>query len=54
MDLRRLFGKPRKEDRASGKRTKKNCPAPMKQIEAAIARANRTDKGKSALDSILL
>ena len=46
-------GKTGRKDRAAGKDKEKLSRADKKQIEAAIARANRTDKkGKSAQDSI--
>ena len=51
--LRRLLGKPEEKTVHPVKTKKKLSRADKKQIEAAIARANRTDKkGKSAQDSI--
>lgn len=51
--LRRLLGKPEEKTVQPVKTKKKLSRADKKQIEAAIARANRTDKkGKSAQDSI--
>ena len=51
--LRRLLGKPEEKTVQPVKIKKKLSRADKKQIEAAIARANRTDKkGKSAQDSI--
>ena len=51
--LRRLLGKPEEKIVQPVKTKKKLSRADKKQIEAAIARANRTDKkGKSAQDSI--
>ena len=51
--LRRLLGKPEEKTVQPVKTQKKLSRADKKQIEAAIARANRTDKkGKSAQDSI--
>ncbi len=51
--LYRLFGKTEEKTVQPVKTKKKLSRADKKQIEAAIARANRTDKkGKSAQDSI--
>ena len=51
--LHRMFGKTEEKTVQSVKTKKKLSRADKKQIEAAIARANRTDKkGKSAQDSI--
>ena len=51
--LHRMFGKTEKKTVQPVKTKKKLSRADKKQIEAAIARANRTDKkGKSAQDSI--
>ena len=51
--LRRLLGKPEEKTVQPIKTKKKLSRADKKQIEAAIARANRTDKkGESAQDSI--
>ena len=51
--IKRLFGKKEKPEEQSIKATKKLSRADKRQIEAAIARANRTDKKeKSAQDSI--
>ena len=51
--LHRLFGKTEEKTVQPVKTKKKLSRADRKQIEAAIARANRTDKkGKSAQDSI--
>ena len=51
--LRRLLGKPEEKTVQPVKTKKKLSRADKKQIEAAIVRANRTDKkGKSAQDSI--
>lgn len=51
--LRRMFGKTEEKNVQPVKTKKKLSRADKKQIEAAIARANRTDKkGKSAQDSI--
>ena len=51
--LHRLLGKPEEKTVQPVKTKKKLSRADKKQIEAAIARANRTDKkGKSAQDSI--
>ena len=51
--LRRMFGKTEEKTVQPVKTKKKLSRADKKQIEAAIARANRTDKkGKSAQDSI--
>ena len=51
--LRRLLGKPEEKTVHPVKTKKKLSRADKKQIEAAIVRANRTDKkGKSAQDSI--
>ena len=51
--LRRLLGKPEEKTVQPVKTKKKLSRSDKKQIEAAIARANRTDKkGKSAQDSI--
>ena len=51
--LHRLFGKTEEKTVQPVKTKKKLSRADKKQIEAAIARANRTDKkGKSAQDSI--
>ena len=51
--LHRMFGKTEEKTVQPVKTKKKLSRADKKQIEAAIARANRTDKkGKSAQDSI--
>ena len=51
--IKRLFGKKEKPEEQPIKATKKLSRADKRQIEAAIARANRTDKKeKSAQDSI--
>ena len=51
--LHRMFGKTEEKTVQPVKTKKKLSRAGKKQIEAAIARANRTDKqGKSAQDSI--
>ena len=51
--LRRLLGKPEEKTVHPVKTKKKLSRADKKQIDAAIVRANRTDKeGKSAQDSI--
>ena len=51
--LHRMFGKTEEKTVQPVKTTKKLSRADKKQIEAAISRANRTDKkGKSAQDSM--
>lgn len=51
--LHRMFGKPRKNC-AAGKDKEKLSRADKKQIEAAIARANRTDKKENLRRTVSL